>query len=239
VDLFDADPEKYDLRVWHALSMSAGLEWIEGIGADEESDGHAMDNHPDSTHFVLEKPLRHEPGKRFLYNDGLPTLLAAAIENTSGMPMDSYAEQCLFSPLDIDNYEWEYQTDGMIRAGGGLHMTGRDLAKIGLFYLQDGVWNENRLIPEGWPEVSSREWISAGGNGYGFLWWLRPSSNLPGFQMPSEEIYFASGYGGQKLFVAPDYDLAVVFFGNDSWAKKDDDKVPHFIAYNILQSITD
>jgi CubicO group peptidase (beta-lactamase class C family) len=238
-DLFDADPDKHDLLVQHALTMSAGLSWKEGIGADSESDGYAMDRHSDSPRFVLQKSLKHKPGRIFRYNDGLPVVLAAAIENTSGLPADSFAEQYLFSPLGIGEHRWEYQSDGLVRAPGGLHMTARDLTKIGLLYLQGGVWNGDRLLPADWTELSSKEWIWAGGNYYGFLWWLRPSSSMPGFRMPSKDIYFASGYGGQKLFVVPDYNMVVAFYGNDSWAKEDDDRVPHFIMYNILESVVD
>jgi CubicO group peptidase (beta-lactamase class C family) len=234
-DIFDADPEKRDLTVRHALTMTSGLRWKEGIGGDPDSDAYTMDHHTNSVRFILSKPLDRKPGRRFQYTS-LPTVMAGAIENTSGIAVDSFTVQYLFAPLGIGHHRWEYQSDGMVRADGGLHMTARDLAKFGLLYLQEGVWNGNRLLPENWTELSSREWIWAGGNYYGFFWWLRPSSSMPGFRMPSEGIYFASGYGGQKLFVVPDYNMVVVFYGNDSWAKEDDDRVPHFIMYNILES---
>jgi CubicO group peptidase (beta-lactamase class C family) len=235
-DIFDADPEKRELTVRHALTMTSGLRWKEGIGGDPDSDAYTMDHHANSVRFILSRPLDHKPGRRFKYMS-LPTVLAGAIENTSELPVDSFAVQHLFSPLDIGHHSWEYQSDGLVRADGGLHMTARDLAKIGQLYLQDGVWNGTRLIPDNWTSLSSKEWIRAGGNYYGFYWWLRPSSGMPGFRMPSKEIYFGSGYGGQKLFVVPDYDMVVVFYGNDSWAKEDDDRVPHFIMYNILESV--
>ena len=237
-DVFDDDPNKKDLLLWHALTMSAGFKWKEGIGGDEGSDTYTMIQSPDSPHFVLTRPLADKPGNTFFYNDGLTILLAAAIENTSGLAADSFAVRYLFNPLDIQNYWWEYQTDGMIHAPGGLHLAGRDLAKIGQLCLQQGVWNGVRILPENWIDLSTREWIEAtGGHQYGFQWWLRPPSGVQGFQPRAKDIYYASGYGGQKLFVISEYNMLIVFFGNDSWEQEDDHTVPHFIMYNILEAV--
>ncbi|UCD36737.1 MAG: serine hydrolase [Fidelibacterota bacterium] len=239
-DIFAAEPAKAELTLRHALTMSSGLRWKDGIAGDPASDAHAMDHDTNSVRYVLSKPLDHKPGSRFHYTS-MPTVVAGAIRNSSGMSVQAFADAALFGPLGITDYRWEFQSDSLVRADGGLHLTARALARLGQLCLDKGVWAGQRILPEDWMELSSREWIEAtAGHYYGFLWWLRPSSGVPGFRLRSKSIYFGSGYGGQKLFVVPEYDLVVAVFGSDNELEdKDDQTVSHFVLYNILEAIRD
>ena len=241
IDIFADHPEKRRLLLRHALTMSAGLRWKEGIGGQQGSDSYALDNSFDSMRFALERPIDEAPGEAFAYNDGLTNLLVGAVINSSGLDFEEYAEEHLFGRLGIGNYSWEHQRDGGIRAGGGLHLTNRDLAKIGLLCLQNGVWSGERLLPDDWMELSTRKWIDTHqGHHYGFQWWLQPHAGMPGFLIDSEGGYFGSGYAGQKLFILPEHDLVVASFGSDYELDTDaDHAVPHFVLYNILSSLTD
>ncbi len=146
--LFEDQAEKRKLLLWHALTMSAGWRWKEGIGGDPSSDGYTMDHSPNSVQFVLSRPIKNKPGNKFVYNDGNTLLAAAAVSNMSGMDFEVYADSFLFQKLDIPNYTWEHQSDGFIRAGGGLHLTNRDMAKIGLLCLNNGSLAGEQIIPE-------------------------------------------------------------------------------------------
>lgn len=238
-DIFERDPDKKKLKLWHALTMSAGLKWKEGIGGDPDSDGYAMDHSSNSMRFVLSKSLKHKPGKKFFYNDGLTTLAAGAVRNTSGMAFDEGADYFLFKKLGIQNYTWEHMSDGFIRAGGGLHLTNRDLAKVGLLCINDGVWDGERILPTNWMELSTKKWVDTKqGHHYGFQWWLQPHAGVPGFLISGTDNYFGSGYAGQKLFILPEYNLVVASFGSDYEVDTHEDhSVPHFVLYNILRAI--
>jgi CubicO group peptidase (beta-lactamase class C family) len=239
--LFEDQAEKKRILLWHALSMSAGWRWKEGIGGDPSSDSYTMDHSPNSVHFVLSRALKNKPGNKFVYNDGNTLLAAAAVSNMSGMDFEAYADSYLFQKLDIRNYTWEHQSDGFIRPGGGLHLTNRDMAKIGLLCLNKGIWNGEQILPENWMELSTREWIDTKqGHHYGFQWWLRPHAGMPGFLIEGNGNYFGSGYGGQKLFIIPDYNLVVASFGSDYEVDTHEDhSVPHFVLYNIIQAVID
>jgi len=238
-DIFENQPEKRNLLLRHALTMSGGLKWKEGIGGDPKSDEYTMDHSQNSMRFVLSRPIKDKPGEKFFYNDGLTTLAAGVVCNTSKLDFEEYAENFLFSKLGIQNYKWEHQSDGFIRAGGGLHLTNRDFAKIGLLCLNNGVWNGEQILPENWMELSTKKWIhTKGGYYYGFQWWLTPHAGVPGFLIKGKGNYFGSGYAGQKLFIIPDYNLVVASFGSDHEVDTAaDHTLPHFFLYNVLRAI--
>ena len=52
--------------------------------------------------------------------------------------MDAFAEQHLFAPLGITNYEWDHINADMIHASGNLQLRPRDMAKFGVLYLNGG-----------------------------------------------------------------------------------------------------
>ena len=87
----------------------------------------------------------------------------------------------------------------------GLSLTARDVAKLGLLYMRDGMWNETQILTPEYVQASTRTWSSDGfpeDAEYGYHWWVLPSELHPAF--------FAAGYGGQYLWVVPNLDLIVV-----------------------------
>jgi CubicO group peptidase (beta-lactamase class C family) len=240
-DIFEDEPKKRSILLRHALTMTAGLRWKEGIGGDASTDGYTMDHSTNSMRFALSRPIKNKPGEKFVYNDGLVTLAAGAVRNASGLDFEAYADKFLFKKLGIQNYSWEHQSDGFIRAAGGLHLTNRDMAKIGLLCLNNGVWNGEQILPENWMKLSTKKWINTKqGHHYGFFWWLTPHAGIPGFMIDGNGNYFGSGYGGQKLFIIPDYNLVVASFGSDHEIDTHEDhSLPHFALYNIMRAIRD
>lgn len=237
-DIFEDQPEKKKILLRHALTMTDGLRWQEGIGGDPSSDAYTMDHSSNSMRFILSRPIKNKPGKKFFYSS-MPTIAAGAVSIASSLNFEMYADNYLFNKLGIQNYSWEHQSDGFIRADGGLHLTNRDMAKIGLFCLNNGMWEGEQILPENWMELSTRKWIDTKqGHFYGFYWWLTPHAGIPGFLIDGNGNYFGSGYGGQKLFIIPDYNLVVASFGSDYEIDTDEDHIlPHFVLYNIIQAI--
>jgi CubicO group peptidase (beta-lactamase class C family) len=97
---------------------------------------------------------------------------------------------------------------------GDMWSTLRDMARFGLFYLADGVWNGERLLPEGWSRYvatpAPAQPNSADGRGYGAQFWLfGPKQRLP------EGCYAAAGARGQYVTIVPEHDLVVVRRGFD------------------------
>lgn len=204
-DLAD-DPMRRRMTVAHALSMMLGTEWDElGVSyADPRNSERAMERANDRYRFALDRPMVAEPGTRWVYNGGATSVLGRLIAKGSGRSLHHYAEEKLFAPLGIVEFEWRRGRDGEIRAPSGLRLRPRDLAKIGRLVLDGGRWQGRQVVPAEWLEQSFRTRARTDYLDYGYHWWLGSLSN----DGPRPVSGF--GNGGQRLFVAPRFDLIVV-----------------------------
>jgi CubicO group peptidase (beta-lactamase class C family) len=210
--------EKSKIKLKHVLSMTAGFDWdeISYPYKDKRNPywGMLVTNKADSIGYVLDRPLRNDPGSRFTYNGGLPITLAKLVENKSSMKIKDFADKYLFQPLQITKYEWRCW-DGacnLPRADGGLFLRPRDMAKLGYLFLNNGKWNGQQLISPQWIKEATTTYIDetilGGDIGYGYQWW-KYSFWLGGDKNVS--AFAADGWGGQRIFVIPALDLVVVF----------------------------
>jgi len=206
------DGRKRQITLRNLLTMTAGLEWHEDLAYDDpKNSADVMEATPDWVQYVIDQPMVSEPGKVFVYNSGVTELLAHIFKQVSGKNVDEYAAEYLFQPLGI-HYFWKHSPMGLPDTEGGLYLASRDLARIGLLFLQDGVWEGNRIVPQKWIKQSIAPQIATGEGGwkYGFQWWLVP------YGKSREKLAWAAhGFGGQQLIIVPEYDLIVVFTGWD------------------------
>jgi CubicO group peptidase (beta-lactamase class C family) len=221
LSLFEGFRTPADDRRWqavtlrHLLTMTSGIEWDESTVdyTDPRNSCAAMEGSENWVQFVLDRNMAAEPGQTFVYNSGVTELLGQIVKNETGMDPDTYAGKHLFGPLGIESWYWKKTPTGLSDTEGGLYLTARDLAKIGYLYLHDGVWDGKRILPEGWVAASSAPAVStstdpARERKYGFQWWLLPYQGKE-----RSWALVALGYGGQFLFVVPEYDLLAVFTG--------------------------
>jgi CubicO group peptidase (beta-lactamase class C family) len=182
----------------HLLTMSSGMD----IPEYEESE---MRQSPNWVKFALSRAIVKKPGSHFNYNDAGAHLVMAAIARATGKDPADYARKKILGPLGITDYYWETDPQGLIEGGDGVHLKPRDMAKMGLLYLQKGCWNGQEIVPKQWVKESTRKQIATPGemlgtHGYGFFWWME---EFGGFS--------ALGYAGQYIFIAPEADLTVAF----------------------------
>lgn len=216
-DLAD-DPRRRRLTVAHALTMTMGMQWDEGLSyADPRNSEHAMELAADRYRFALDRPMVAEPGSRWAYSGGASALIGRLIVRGTGRSLHDFAEARLFGPLGIRPSEWVRGRDGDCLAASGLRLRPRDLAKIGRLVVDGGKWDGARLVPEDWLLGSTSAHISTGELDYGYQWWLGPLApdGRPGW-------IAGFGNGGQRLFLGPRLDLVVVVMaGNynhpDAW----------------------
>ncbi|MEX0366378.1 MAG: serine hydrolase domain-containing protein [Ruegeria sp.] len=204
----------------HVLTMTAGLEWNEMVVpyTDSRNDEIRLYVTDDPIGLVLARAVRNAPGSQWYYNGGLTQLIAGVIENLTGEPLDTYAEEVLFSPLGITDYTWHrsmnWSPDSSPSAASGLRLRARDLAKIGSLILNDGKWQGRQVVPADWVAASTTRhvqdnpWGPPGVYGYGYFWY-------PGTLRGGQRVVRAVGNGDQRIFVLPDAQLAItVFAGN-------------------------
>ncbi len=212
-EIANVDEWKRSMTLRDLLTMRAGIAWDEDTlpYTDPANSCAGMENSDDWIQFVTDQPMSCQPGTVFNYNSGASMLLSQIIRKSTGKHVDEYAEEHLFGPLGITNYAWKKTPTGHPDTEGGLYLTARDLAKIGALYLMDGVWNQARVLPEGWVGASVERivldtgWI---GLGYGYQWWLVPWGPNSDY-----DAYAAIGFGGQRMFVVPELNLIAVFTG--------------------------
>ena len=108
----------------------------------------------------------------------------------------------------------EPDASGTFVGSSYMYATARDWARFGLLYLHDGVFNCERILPEGWVKQSTRS-APAALRGYGFQIWLNTGSDASVRHYPDApgDMFYADGFEGQQIFIIPSKDLVVVRLG--------------------------
>jgi len=187
---------KSAMTLEHLLTMTTGLDWIEG-----DPTYRAMYGSRDWVRYVMDLPMRDQPGDEFNYCSGCSHVLSAIIQAKTRMNTRDFAEQELFRPLGITDVRWDADSQGIPIGGWGLQITPRDMAKLGYLYLHDGVWEGRQIVSSAWVKAAIEKHTPTDGPlGYGYQWWTYPRWGA----------YAALGRYGQMIFVVPDLDLIVV-----------------------------
>ncbi|MDO3408619.1 serine hydrolase [Saccharibacillus sp. CPCC 101409] len=155
----------------------------------------------------LSAPVENEPGSTFSYSSGATYMLSFILQTLTGQKVADYLETRLFAPLGIERKSWQTSPQDVTAGGWGLKLSTEDLAKFGQLYLQRGLWNGERLIPEHWIQQATSKQIANGEGddsdwtrGYGYQFWVC-----------RHNAYRADGAFGQFCLVLPDQEAVIVF----------------------------
>ncbi len=198
IDLFpESLPEKYDpnlekVTFSHVLSMNSGHErcvmpW--------------MFRSDDPVKEFFSQPFPYEPGTHFAYNTGCSCLVSAAINKVTGMNAMDWLQTYFFTPMDMENMIFNTVYSGINEGGIGIQASSDDIAKLGLLYLNKGVFNGKRILSEKWVELASTPHSDNSGNGskdwcagYGYQFWKCADAG-----------YRGDGACGQLCIILPEY----------------------------------
>ena len=159
-----------------------------------------------------------EPGTFYKYNDVRVNVLAYSLLHVFREALPKVLKKYIMDPIGASN-SWRWygyenswiNLDGVMTQsvsggghnGGGIFINSEDHARFGLLYLNDGVWNNKRIISKEWIDKSLNP--SNTNSEYGFMWWLNTEwNNLP------DNLYYGSGFGGNYIVVIPDENMVVV-----------------------------
>jgi len=121
-----------------------------------------------------------------------------------------------FAPLGIDAQP-EFDPSGTFLGGSLVWASARDFAKFGYLYLRDGVWEGERLLPEGWVDFARTRGPADNVNLYGAGWWTtaygEPLSHVQSAATPPWDAFHAGGFEGQRIWIVPSRDLVIVRLG--------------------------
>ncbi|MDP1824130.1 MAG: serine hydrolase [Archangium sp.] len=183
--------------------------------------------HGDQLKHILTHKLVAEPGKRWSYSTGDAELASAVAKRALAKAHGRDAFwKLMLDPIGMQRATFEEDAKGTPLGGSMVFATPRDFAKFGFLFLNDGCWNGQRLLPEGWVASSTTPsdvfTATAPENEdtpSGYSWWLnRPSPErnkpLPWPDVPND-TYAALGHWGQRIIVVPSEDVIVVRTGDD------------------------
>ena len=226
------DKKKQEITIKDALTMRAGIEWDELSMpyTDTTSSCVEMEASEDWIQYVLDQPIIYEPGEKWEYSSGVTMLLSKIILEATGENVSDYLEKELFNKIGINNYFWKQTPKGLTDAEGGLYLEPRDLAKFGYLYLNNGLWDGNKILPKDWVKNNSAELIDTiwPAFKYGQQWWFIPYNK-------DNIAWLASGLGGQRLLIIPEFDIIAVFTG---WNVYETTALSSYLALQkVLESV--
>lgn len=192
------------------MQMQSGLKWNEDYG--NRSDVTVMLHCTgDFAGFAYNQDLAYDPGTHWYYSSGTTNIVSYFIRRQFKNDSEYYAFPYtgLFHRIGITDAVFETDAYGTFVASSYLYMTARDYARFALLFLNDGIFNNERILPEGWVDYSVTP-ASASEEGYGSFFWLNRAGEVP--SAPGD-MYMCVGHDGQRIFMIPSLDLAVVVLG--------------------------
>lgn len=163
----------------------------------------------------------HEPGSHFKYNDVRVNVLAYSLLNVWRKPLPQVLKERIMDPIGASStWRWYgydnswFNIDGQKmqsvsgggHSGGGVFISAEDHARFGLLFLRKGKWGSEQLISEEW--VRAVQQPSDANPSYGYMWWLNKGSRMMADN--NEDIYYASGFGGNFIIIDEEHDLVIV-----------------------------
>ncbi len=204
------DDPRRTITLEHLLTMRDGLDFNEDYVDGKTS--HVIEmlfgsGQGDVAAFAANRPMRAVPDTRFNYSSGTSNIVARILGDALGdTDVVSFLRDRLFDPIGMQHADPRVDDAGTFIGSSYVYAPAREMAKFGLLYLRDGMWDGARILPEGWVDHGrqQRSWDHVDQAGYGAHWWTT-GDELGTFR--------ASGYEGQAIVICPAHDLVIVRLG--------------------------
>jgi CubicO group peptidase (beta-lactamase class C family) len=209
--------DRKNITVNNLLQASSGLAWSETY-FNPTADFHSMFiKSDDKAAYAASRPLKHEPGTFFQYSSGTTNILSRIIREKTGDDYYAFPYEKLFYPLGIRTAIIEPDASGTFVASSYSYASARDWARLGMLYLNDGVWGSKRILPAGWVKYSVTPNTTSPRREYGAQIWLNrgaadDSTNVKYPGLPNEAILF-DGFEENTVLIIPSKKLVIVRLG--------------------------
>lgn len=211
----------------HLLRMSSGLEFFEFYFWLTDA-VKMLFMLPDAAGYASSLPLEKEPDTHWSYSSGTTNIVSGIIRRTVGeehywtFPQDS-----LFNQIGMRTATIEPDANGTFVGSSFMHATPRDWARFGLLYLWEGNWMGKQILEKEWVRYAASPGPTAGGI-YGAHFWANapnPETGEKRWPTVPDDLYFASGFEGQYVFIIPSRKLVVVRLGSTPERKRFSEEV--------------
>ncbi|MBW2092021.1 MAG: serine hydrolase [Deltaproteobacteria bacterium] len=201
------------------MRMSSGLKFVEEY--TKNSDATCMlFGVRDTAAYTASQPLETEPDGKWSYSSGTTNLICRIVRHTFGGTDAQYfafPRRALFNRIGMRSAVMEPDASGTFVGSSFMYATARDWARFGLLYLNDGVWQGTRILPEGWVEYSRTPTPKAPLGRYGAQFWLNAGDPTDDTKRPMPQVpkdaFFCMGFEGQSVSIIPSRKLVVVRLG--------------------------
>ena len=168
------------------------------------------------------KPERgtYRAGEFWLYNNWDFNVLGTIFQQLTGKNIFQALKEDIADPVGMQDYKPEdgrsFRTNRSLHEAYMFIVSCRDMARLGLLFLRNGLWNGQQVISADWVKQSTTYFSDATiyrGDGYGYMWWVAKDYNkYPHFPEVDlkEGTYSARGAGGHYMVVIPEFDMVVV-----------------------------
>ena len=217
----EGDPRQ-EIRIADIMRMSSGLRCRNRGDPGYDPDAGYPDHlylytgTVDSFEYAATRPQQWRPNTVGRYRNCDPVLtnylIRLAVEGR-GNAYHQFPQQHLFDKIGVRNLVFQTDPYGNILLNGSDLGAARDWARLGNLYLNDGVADGERVLPEGYADFVSTlapAWEADGRPIYGAFFWLDGAK----YGMPASEMYSMRGAGGQMTMIIPSRDMVIVRLGH-------------------------
>jgi CubicO group peptidase (beta-lactamase class C family) len=213
------DDPRAKIRNVDLLQMSGGLKFVGNQEPGGSPTNTVLDHYfiytggTDAFNFSITRPPEFPPGTDGRYRNCDPLTIGYLIKlavQKRGQEYLTWPQQMLFDRIGIRRQVLETDPYGNFLMTGYDYGTARNWARIGQLYLQDGVWQGTRVLPEGWTKFVSTLAPAWKTPVYGGFFWINGDGN---WNLP-RDTYLAAGAGGQNTWIVPGRQLVIVRMGH-------------------------
>lgn len=208
--------DRKNITLDQLLRMSSGLGFLENYSKPSDATN-MLFRSDDTSQIPLNKKLEYQPDEKWSYSSGTSNLISKLIRNTLKDDKNylEFPYKELFSKLGMNSAIIEPDSSGNYIMSSFMYANTRDWAKFGLLYLNNGVWNNEKLFPDNWVKYTSTPTPKSEKGKYGAHFWLNAGNKTEGSKWEDlpKDIFHTSGFESQYVFIIPSKDLVIVRLG--------------------------
>jgi CubicO group peptidase (beta-lactamase class C family) len=213
----DEKDDRHAITLQNLLQQTSGLDFWENYSSYSNATN-MLFNKADMASYTASLPLKHKPGSEFYYSSGNSNILSGIVRSTVGeKDYHSFPYRELFHKIGMFHTLLEPDASGTFVGSSYVYASARDYARFGLLYLNEGVFNGERILPEGWVQQTITPASANKQKNYGYQFWLNgfDENDLSKKEFPEApaDMFYADGYGGQRIYIIPSLQLVVVRVG--------------------------
>lgn len=216
-----------NITIGNLLNANSGLLWKE-IYTMPSPATRMLYQEDDMPRYAINFKLDEKPGEHFKYSSGTSNIISGIIRKQTGAGYYNFVYEKLLHKIGMNSAVMEPDAGGTFVGSSYCFASARDWARFGLLYLNDGMVNGERILPEGWVKYTATPASGALKGEYGAQFWL--NAGAPGnpanrtYPDVPPDCFYAEGYQGQQVYIIPSYDVVVVRLSLQTTSAFDENK---------------